>query len=141
MVGRADRCSIDVPGDPLYLSTVRLFASAVARHFGAPEETVGDLKVAVSEACSAFVRGADGDGSVRVTIEATPDLHVEVLSEDLSLAVPAGRAGAADTPTPGSAATELGLALIRSLFEDAEVRSDGVAGISFRVPIAAERPV
>ena len=141
MASRTDRCSIDVPGDPLYLSTVRLFASAVARHFGAPEETVGDLKVAVSEACSAFLRGGDADGTVRVTIEASSDLHVEVLSEDLSLAVPVGPAGAADTPTPGSAPTELGLALIRSLFEDAEVRSDGVAAISFRVPISADRPV
>lgn len=137
MAGPRDRCSIQVPGDPVYLSTVRLFASAVARHFGAPEDTVGDLKVAVSEACSAFLRGADGDGSVRVNIESDGHLAVEVVSDDLSLAVLARIPSAVDTPTPGSAAAELGLELIRTLFEDAEVTSDGISSIRFSVPISA----
>ena len=132
-----DRCSIQVPGDAVYLSTVRLFASAVARHFGAPEDTVGDLKVAVSEACSAFLRGAEGDGSVRVSIESNGHLAVEVVSDDLSLAVLTRTPSAVDTPTPGSAAAELGLELIRTLFEDAEMTSDGISSIRFSVPVSA----
>lgn len=133
-----ERFTIEVPGDPLYLSTVRLFTSAVVRHFQADEDTIGDVKVAVSEACAAFLRGDQEEGSIRVAL--IPDdsaLTLEVTSKDLSLAVSPQRMAEVDTPTPSRMAAELGLELIRSLFEGAEVVSNGASAIRFTVPLAA----
>jgi anti-sigma regulatory factor (Ser/Thr protein kinase) len=132
-----ERFTIDFPGDPLYLSTVRLFTSAVVRHFQADEDTIGDVKVAVSEACVAFLRGDQEEGSIRVAVIPDPGvLRLEVTSSDLSLAVPPQRMAEVDTPTPSGMAAQLGLELIRSLFEGAEVVSNGVSAIRFSVPLA-----
>jgi anti-sigma regulatory factor (Ser/Thr protein kinase) len=133
----ADRFALEVPGDPVYLSTIRLFASAVARHFEADEVTVGDVKVAVSEACAAFLRGQQEEGAVRVgVIVEEGSLVFDVTSSDLSLAVPPQQMAPLDTPTPSSIAAELGLDLIRNLFPGAEVVSDGASAIRFTVPLA-----
>jgi anti-sigma regulatory factor (Ser/Thr protein kinase) len=132
-----ERFTIDFPGDPLYLSTVRLFTSAVVRHYQADEDTIGDVKVAVSEACAAFLRGDQEEGSIRVAvIPHAGALTVEVTSTDLSLAVPPKRMAEVDTPTPSGMAAELGLELLRSLFEGAEVVSNGGSAIRFSVPLA-----
>jgi anti-sigma regulatory factor (Ser/Thr protein kinase) len=131
-----DRLSIEVPADASHLATVRLFASSIARQFGADEDTVGDLKVAVSEACAAFLRGQQEEGTVRVEIESVDGrLDVGVTSAQLSLTVPPQAMAAVDTPTPSQVAAELGLELIRSLFKDAEVASDGDPAIRFSVSL------
>jgi serine/threonine-protein kinase RsbW len=137
MARTADRFAIELPADAAYLSTVRLFASAVARQFGAEEETIEDLKVAISEACSAFLRYDDeGAGIVRVTIEVhEARLTFEVTGEDLSIQVPA-RAAGDPTPTPRGMAAELGLDLIRSLFPDSEVTTDQDSAIRFSASLS-----
>jgi anti-sigma regulatory factor (Ser/Thr protein kinase) len=133
----ADRFTIEVPGNALYVGTVRLFVSAVVRHFQEDEDTIGDVKVAVSEACAAFLRGEQEEGSLHVAAVTGPGgLTIEVTSPDLSLAVPLQRMAEVDTPTPSGMAAELGMELIRSLFQGAEVVSDGSPAIRFSVPLA-----
>jgi anti-sigma regulatory factor (Ser/Thr protein kinase) len=133
---RPDRFAIEFPGDPVYLATARLFVSAVVRHFQEDEDTIGDVKVAVSEACAAFLRGDQAEGSVKVS--AVPEagrLGIEVSSADLSLSVSPRPLADVDTPTPSRLAAELGLELIRSLFESAEVVTEGTSAIRFSVPL------
>src|ERR687892_1210056 len=49
-------CVLEIPAQAAYVSTARLFVGAVARHFGVEEDSVEDLKLAVSEACNAAIR-------------------------------------------------------------------------------------
>src|SRR5919106_1993500 len=49
-------CVLHIPPEAAYVSTARLFVGAVARHFGVEEDSVEDLKLAVSEACNAAIR-------------------------------------------------------------------------------------
>lgn len=136
-VSAPERFTIGFPGDPLYLGTVRLFTAAVARHFQADEDIVEDVKVAVSEACAAFLRGEQAEGSIQVAaVPAAGLLTIEVTSTDLSLTVPTQSMAEVDTPTPSGMAAELGMELIRSLFEGAEVVTDGSPSIRFSVPLA-----
>jgi hypothetical protein len=60
----ATRFAIDLPADPAYLSTVRLFASAIARHFGVRDDDIEDLKIAVDE----VLAGEVDDGASTVAI-------------------------------------------------------------------------
>jgi len=48
----ANRFRVEIPPHPEYLGTARAFVSAVARGVEASEESVADLKLAVSEACA-----------------------------------------------------------------------------------------
>lgn len=50
---------LEVPSDPAYLATLRLFVAAALRTFGTDEEQIADLKLAVSEAASAILLNAD----------------------------------------------------------------------------------
>jgi serine/threonine-protein kinase RsbW len=132
----ATRFAIDLPADPAYLSTVRLFASAIARHFGVRDDDIEDLKMAVTEACTAFLRYEETDrGSLHVEVAASPDrLACEVTSPDLSLPSPPA---SADTPTPRGVAAGLGMDLLRILFEDSEVVAGEPSTIRFSVPLEA----
>lgn len=51
-----------IPPMPEYVSTARLFIGEAARHFGVTEETVADLKVAISEACTGAIQVQTGEG-------------------------------------------------------------------------------
>jgi serine/threonine-protein kinase RsbW len=72
------RLELTLPATPAYVGTARAFVAAAARHFGAEEEDVADLKVAVSEACS---------GAVRATAEATKPFHLVVDAQPHELRV------------------------------------------------------
>lgn len=120
--------SLDVPAEPLNLGTARTFASRVAAHFGCADDTVLDLKLAVSEACTGWIAVAQGDERV-VRVFVRPDidhLRVEVTGS--------GSIGAAAPGLEGGGPTRL--ELIRSLFPDAEVgpSDDGGVAVRFSVP-------
>jgi anti-sigma regulatory factor (Ser/Thr protein kinase) len=130
----ATRFAIDLPADPAYLSTVRIFLTAIARHYDAQDDTVEDLKVAVSEACSAFLRyGAGDEGSLHVEVAASSDrLTVTVSSPDLLVPEPPDADG---TPTPRALAASLGMDVLRALFEDSEVVPGEPSSIRFSAPL------
>ena len=76
--------AILVPADPAALVLVRLFATAIGRQADLEEEDVEDLKLALTEVCSAAIEAATGDHD-EVTVEvgwsADPvELDVHVVS-------------------------------------------------------------
>lgn len=75
---------IRVPADPPVLALVRLFAAAIGRHVELEEEDVEDLKLALTEVCSAAIEAATGDHdgvTVEVGWSADPaELDVHVVS-------------------------------------------------------------
>lgn len=132
-VETAERFTLELPGDPAYVATARLFAWTLARHFGVTEEVLEDLKLAISEACiRALTTAADrpvamaaerraGRLSFQVSQGATPG------EDDPEMA----------TPTPEEMAAGLSLELITALFEDGEVAQDhGRPVVRFSVPAA-----
>jgi anti-sigma regulatory factor (Ser/Thr protein kinase) len=100
--GDADRLTLSVPPDTEQISTIRSFAFAAGRHGGLNEESIEDLKLALSEIA------ADGVGRGG----ATP-LVVEVLLGRDLLEV------SVDAPTGGERSTQDRIdrqQLIRALF-------------------------
>ena len=113
-----DRFTLEVPADPAYIGTARMFASTLARHFEIGDETVEDVKVAVSEACSRALAG-DSDDRISIRVDRRGGrLMFEIEQTDVH-----GHPGEADTPTPSASelASGLSLELVSALFEDAEV--------------------
>src|SRR5215204_5160457 len=68
-----------IPAKPEYITLARLALSGLSRLKPLSEEALGDLKLAVTEACSNSVRHGGGEGVVEVLYELQPDrLVVEV---------------------------------------------------------------
>lgn len=128
------RFILQVPTDPAHVATARMFSSAVARHFDAGEDVIEDLKLAVSEACSASMReGASSDQSIRITaLHEPPTLWFEVSR-------PESDVGGDETSPLGFTDPGLGLEILQALFENAELRrsDDGRAVVRFAVPVPA----
>jgi serine/threonine-protein kinase RsbW len=57
-VDATERVEVTIPKRPEFVSVARLTAAAVAGRQGFAFDEIEDLKIAVSEACSAMIRGA-----------------------------------------------------------------------------------
>ena len=117
--GRAVK--LRIPAKPEYITLVRLALSGLARLRPLDEETLGDLKLAVTEACSNSVRHAykDGrEGAVEVVYELHNDRLVVEVSDDGE-----GFTVADDAAADAGALTEggLGIAIIRELADELEL--------------------
>jgi len=116
---------LTIPAKPEYITLCRLALTGLSRVRPLPDETLADLKLALTEACSNSVRHAysDREGSVEILYELHEDrLVIEVLDE--------GRGFEADqTRKDGDELTEggLGIAIIRAIADEFEVaeRSGG----------------
>lgn len=78
------RVVLELPAKPEYLLLARLAVTGVGRTAGASEETVADLKLAVTEAVANAVRHAypdDVDGRVTVELLAAPGRLDVVVSD------------------------------------------------------------
>src|ERR1700693_5060782 len=67
---------LTIPAKPEYITLARLALTGLSRLRPLSEETLGDLKLAVTEACSNSVRhgyAEGGDGIVDVLYELQPD--------------------------------------------------------------------
>ena len=53
--------SLVIPGKPEYISLARLLAGVVGVRELLDEEVIADLKLAISEACTSFLWGPEGD--------------------------------------------------------------------------------
>jgi anti-sigma regulatory factor (Ser/Thr protein kinase) len=107
-----------IPARAEYITLCRLALTGLARVRTLPEETLADLKLAITEACSNSVRHAypGGEGSVDVVYELEPDrLVIEVADDGAGFA--AGPTGAADELGEGG----LGIAIIRALADELEI--------------------
>ena len=135
--GRSASWILEIPPDAAYVSTARLFAGAMARHFGVEEEAVDDLKLAVSEACNGAIR-------IRKAEDGTRPIRIEVSSDGGALAfeiegaIEAGPSLAGDTT--GDLTRGLSIELIQALFPQATMLAGQGGGTNIRltVPLSAE---
>jgi serine/threonine-protein kinase RsbW len=133
--GGAPTVRLTIPAKAEYITLVRLALSGLSQSRQLPDETLGDLKLAVTEACSNSVRHAyrEGrEGSVEVVYELHADrLVVEVSDEGEGFTV------SERAPEPGDdgALPEggLGIAIIRELADELELGpGDGGQGSRLR---------
>jgi serine/threonine-protein kinase RsbW len=118
--GDARTVRLTIPAKAEYITLVRLALSGLAQSHPLPDETLGDLKLAVTEACSNSVRHAYRDGhpgSVEIVYELHPDrLVVEVADAG-------GGFTADETAGRDGLLSEggLGIEIIRELADELEV--------------------
>jgi serine/threonine-protein kinase RsbW len=131
---------IEFPPEAHYVSTARLFAAGVARTYGADEDTVEDLKVAVSEACTNAIkarRDEVADGPVRLSVR-RQDGSLFFEAEEAGIQ-PAGEGPEPIIPSTGSTsediARRLSLETIRALFPTTEIVPGPQGGGSIRFSV------
>ena len=113
---------LTIPAKPEYVSLCRLALSGLARVHPVPEETLADLKLAITEAASNSVRHAYADGSGIVEVVYRLDgerLEVEVADAGTGFEVGSHGGGPEDLGEGG-----LGIAIIRAIADEFELRSD-----------------
>jgi serine/threonine-protein kinase RsbW len=117
---------LTIPAKPEYITLVRLALSGLSRFRPLTEEALGDMKLAVTEACTNSVRhgyGEDGEGTVEVVYELQPDRLVVEVADDGP-----GFDAAGDRPTEENLAEGgLGIAIIKAVSDEFESgkRGDG----------------
>jgi serine/threonine-protein kinase RsbW len=116
---------LTIPAKPEYITLCRLALTGLSRLRPLPDETLADLKLALTEACSNSVRHAyaDQEGSVEILYELHDDrLVIEVLDEGEGFDAREPEQAAEDLSEGG-----LGIAIIRAIADEFEVgeRSGG----------------
>jgi serine/threonine-protein kinase RsbW len=116
--GRSVRLTI--PARPEYITLGRLALTAIAGVRPLSDETLHDLKLALTEACTNSVKHAYGDDGGSV------DIHYELLSDRLAVDVSDAGTGFELGNGPGSADAELeegglGIEIIRALTDEVEI--------------------
>ena len=131
-----DRYVLEIDPDPQLVPTARMFAATVARQLGCAEDTVLDVKIAVSEACTSAVQmqhKINGAGSVRLAVtEEAAGLLYEVADAAQTFKDVPDRADDVLDDVLAVDEQQMRLALIRALFPSAELADTGSA-IRFRV--------
>jgi serine/threonine-protein kinase RsbW len=121
--GGARTVRLTIPAKAEYITLVRLALSGLSNLRPLDEETLGDLKLAVTEACSNSVRHAYGEGRegiVQIDYELHPDrLVIEVSDDGAGFDASRWEQERGELSEGG-----LGLAIIRSLTDELEL-SDG----------------
>lgn len=106
-----------IPAKPEYITLVRLALSGLSRLRPLDEEVLGDLKLAVTEACSNSVRhGSGAEGMVEISYELHPDRLVVAVEDDGPGFDPERPRAARNGLSEGG----LGIAIIRSLADEFE---------------------
>jgi serine/threonine-protein kinase RsbW len=118
--GETDTRSIrlTIPAKAEYITLGRLALTGLSRLRPLGEETLADLKLALTEACSNSVRHAYGDheGAVEILYELHDDrLAIEVVDDG------AGFETAAEAPGDDLVEGGLGIAIIRAIADEFEL--------------------
>lgn len=121
------RATLEIPADPAYLASARLFVSSLARLYECDEPSVEDLKLAVSEACGSALAAANLGFTRIITTLDEGVFSVEV--ED---------GGVAELKPTDELARVLGLELIRSLFPDAKVPKNARGGYDLHFSVSVQ---
>jgi len=122
---------LTIPAKPEYITLSRLALSGLARVRAFSEDTLADLKLALTEACSNSVRHAydQGEGHVDISFELLDDRLIVEVADDGSGFEPAADGSAIeDEPSEGG----LGIAIIRSIADEVEF-GDGPEGRGSRL--------
>ena len=126
---------LTIPAKAEYITLGRLALTGIARLRPEPlrQEVLGDLKLALTEACTNSVRHAygDGEGTVEIVYELYADrLVVEVADEGEGFEPPADRSSALDEDELSEGG--LGIAIIEALADEFEIRERANGGSSLR---------
>jgi serine/threonine-protein kinase RsbW len=108
-----------IPAKPEFITLCRLALTGLSRVRPLPDETLADLKLALTEACSNSVRHAypDREGSVEILYELHADrLVIEVLDEGEGFETRAPDMEGDDLAEGG-----LGIAIIRAISDEFEL--------------------
>src|SRR5688500_3599161 len=114
---------IQIPPSPEYVGVVRLALGSLARSSGMDEESIDDLRIAISEACTnAVVAAEEGEDAEPITVEW--DMGESALA--VSIAGVGGSDATRDVDTQGfSTRAAMSEALLKSLVDDYEVTDEG----------------
>jgi serine/threonine-protein kinase RsbW len=122
--------SLIIPAKAEYISLSRLALTGLSRLRALPRETVADLKLALTEACSNSVRHAypDGEGRVQIVFQLQPDrLVIEVVDDGAGFEVERGEHDGRELAEGG-----LGIAIIRAIADELEIGT-GASGRGSRL--------
>jgi serine/threonine-protein kinase RsbW len=115
--------SLRIPAKAEYITLCRLALTGLSRLRPLGDETLADLKLALTEACSNSIRHAYGEGAaghVDIRYELLPDrLSIEVLDDGEGFDPAAESDGGPAELTEGG----LGIAIIRSIADEFEIES------------------
>jgi serine/threonine-protein kinase RsbW len=122
---------LTIPAKPEYITLTRLALAGLSRVRPLPDDTLADLKLALTEACSNSVRHAyDGrSGHVDISFDLRDDRLIVEVADDGSGFVPTG-----ESVVDGDELSEggLGIAIIRSIADEVEI-GDGPDGRGSRL--------
>jgi serine/threonine-protein kinase RsbW len=130
-----DRVVLEVPAKAEFLLLARLAATSVGRTAGASEETIADLKLAITEAVANAIKHAyppDDPGRVTVELRATTE-SLEIAVSDTGRGL--GRADLTSPGDDGPGESGMGLSIIRAIAGEVEI-GDGLDGRGTRVRFA-----
>jgi serine/threonine-protein kinase RsbW len=108
-----------IPAKAEYITLCRLALTGISRLRPVSDETLADLKLALTEACSNSVRHAydNADGQVEISYRLGPDsLEIEVSDEGAGFEPTAEPPAAEDLSEGG-----LGIAIIRAVADELEI--------------------
>jgi serine/threonine-protein kinase RsbW len=133
--GHSQAIRLTIPAKPEYITLGRLALTGIARLRAEPlsPEVLGDLKLALTEACTNSVRHAYGDGAglVEIVYELHADrLVVEVSDSGEGFEPPTVRVASltADELSEGG----LGIAIIEALADELEIGEGSSGGSRLR---------
>ena len=116
---------LTIPAKAEYITLVRLALSGLSGLHPLSDEALGDMKLAVTEACTNSVRHGynHGEGTVEVVYELLPDRLVVEVADD----GPGFDAARDRTLGDGLAESGLGIAIIQAVSDEFEAgkRADG----------------
>ncbi len=123
---------LTIPAKAEYITLGRLALTGITRlRRDVTDEVLGDLKLALTEACTNSVRHAyaDGGGTVEIVYELYPDrLAVEVNDRGEGFTPPSQRAKEDDELHEGG----LGIAIIEALSDELEISQGDEGGSRLR---------
>jgi serine/threonine-protein kinase RsbW len=124
---------LTIPAKPEYITLVRLALSGISRLRPLSEDALGDLKLAVTEACTNSVRHGygNGEGTVEVLYELQPDRLVVEVSDDGPGFDPSGDRATEENLAEGG----LGIAIIKAVSDEFEA-GERTAGHGSRLRFA-----
>jgi len=127
-----DRLTMNVPGKPEYVGTVRIAAAHVASRAGFDIEAIEDIKVAISEACTNIVCHS------HESPDFTYDVELELEDAKISITVKDEGVGFGIDdyvePVPGEEREGgLGIFIIRALMDDVDIVSELGVGTKIRM--------
>jgi serine/threonine-protein kinase RsbW len=133
--GHIHAIRLTIPAKPEYITLGRLALTGIARLRPEPlrQEVLGDLKLALTEACTNSVRHAyaGGEGTVEILYELHDDkLVIEVIDEGEGFEPPTAPSNALvdDDLSEGG----LGIAIIEALADEFEIRERAQGGSFLR---------